>query len=300
MADNQSNTCHSCYDRKNIFRTNRMIDTSNIAIIGAGNMGHSLISGLIKHGYPATNIWASDTNKDKLAQLETKFRIRVTTDNNQATAAAQIILLAIKPQMFSQVLMSLTAIIQTQQPLVLSIAAGIRVASIQKWLGDHIAIIRAMPNTPSLISCGATALYANPFVSQTQKTLAESIMRTVGIVTWLENEKQMDIVTALSGSGPAYFFSIMEALQQGAEELGLASNIARLLTLQTALGAARMAIESGSSLTLLRQQVTSPGGTTEKALAVLAENDICAILKKALQAATQRAEELALLLGETT
>src|SRR5262249_8819999 len=156
---------------------------------------------------------------------------------------------------------------------------------LQTWLGGNQSIVRAMPNTPALIRCGATALFANALVTEDQRNLAESIMRAVSVVVWLENEKWLDTVTALSGSGPAYFFIMMEALQTAGEELGLSSEIARLLCLQTAFGAARMALESEKTVAELRQQVTSPGGTTERAIQVLEEGKMREIFKKALQAA---------------
>ena len=194
--------------------------------------------------------------------------------------------------------MALAEIIQVRKPLILSIAAGIQEASIQHWLGGKIAIVRAMPNTPALIGCGAAALHANAYVSHEQRNMAESILRSTGITIWLSDESLMDAVTALSGSGPAYFFLMMEALQQAAENQGLPTETARLLTLQTALGAARMAIESGKPLDELRQQVTSKGGTTEKAISILEENHIRAIYQQALDAAKKRAEELGELLGK--
>lgn len=269
-----------------------------IAIIGAGNMGSSLAGGLIQDGHPPEKVWVSNPSKEKLVQLQQNFKVHITTHNTEACQAADIVIFAVKPQVLASVAKKLASIIQSHKPLVISIAAGVREASIQHWLGGKVAIVRAMPNTPALIGCGAAALYANPYVSHTARNRAESIMRAIGVVIWLENEKWLDIVTALSGSGPAYFFLMMEALQQAAEELGLPPDAARLLTLQTALGAARMAIESDTPLTELRYQVTSKGGTTEKAIYVLEENHIRDIFKKALQAAKQRSEELAEMLED--
>lgn len=271
----------------------------NIAMIGSGNMGSSLIGGLISNGHPCNKLWATDTSIEKLEALQKNFNIHITMDNIQAAQSADVIVFAVKPQLFAEVAKGLADVIQTRKPLILSIAAGIRESSIQGWLGHDTAIVRAMPNTPALISCGATALYANHFVSEEQRSIAESILRAVGVVVWLTDEHLMDTVTALSGSGPAYFFLMMEALQSAAEQLGLPNDTARLLTLQTALGAARMAIESGKSLTELRQNVTSPGGTTEKALSVLEQNNIRKIFQLALQAAKQRSEELAELMGKS-
>ncbi len=271
--------------------------TPMIAMIGAGNMGSSLIGGLISNGHPSDKLVATDASTEKLSALEQAFHIHTTTDNLKAIEMADVVVLAIKPQMFAAVLTEAKQIVQQRKPLIISIAAGIRETSIENWLGGNQAIVRVMPNTPALIGCGAAALFANKNVSDEQRNVAESILRAVGIVVWLKDESQMDAVTALSGSGPAYFFLMMESLQNAAEQLGLPTETAKLLTLQTALGAARMAIESGKSLEELRKNVTSPGGTTEKALSVLQENHLQDIFQKAVTAAKLRSEELADLMG---
>lgn len=269
------------------------MNKANIAIIGAGNMGGSLLSGLIANQYEPNQLWVSDPDPEKLKQFKDEFHINVSTENQESIRQADVVILAVKPQIFAQVAQDLSEIIQQKQPLVISIAAGIRADSIQKWLGGNIAIVRAMPNTPSLLGCGATAMYANSFVSPVQHNLAESIMRAVSLVVWIEDEKLMDVITPLSGSGPAYFFLVMEALQDAAIELGLPKETARLLTLQTAFGAARMALESDVDVVELRRRVSSPGGTTEKALLVLEEHNIRQIFKKAIASAKKRSEELA-------
>lgn len=273
--------------------------TPVIAILGTGNMGSSLISGLIKNGHPADKLWAADTSEEKLLHLQQAFSIHTSSNNVKAAEVADIVVFAVKPQVFASVAMGLTPVLQSRHSLIISIAAGVREASIEHWLGHKTAIVRAMPNTAALIGCGATALFANAHVTEEQRNVAESILRAVGVVVWLPDEVLMDTVTALSGSGPAYFFLVMEALQQAAEQLGLAKETARLLTLQTALGAARMAIESGQSLAELRHNVTSPGGTTEKALSVLEENNIRDLFKQALLAAKLRSEELAELMEKS-
>jgi pyrroline-5-carboxylate reductase len=272
--------------------------TPVITVIGAGNMGSSIIGGLINNGHPGDKLWATDTDEEKLAYLREKFHIQITSDNEHAARQADVLIFAIKPQLFAQVAPALSHAIAAHQPLIISIAAGIRETQIQHWLGGKVAIVRAMPNIPAIIGCGATGLYANPYVTPDQRTRAESILRAVGVVVWLTHEELMDVVTALSGNGPAYFFLMMEALQEAGEELGLPNDIARLLTLQTALGAARMAIESSTSLTELRRNVTSPGGTTEKAISVLEENNIRGLFRKALHAAKLRSEELASMLDK--
>lgn len=273
------------------------MSTPMITVIGAGNMGSSLIGGLINSGHPSNKLIACDLNEDKLAEWQ-KNGINTSKDYLEAAKLADIIVLAIKPRDIAATACALARVIQDKKPLVLSIAAGIREASLEHCLGKGIAIVRAMPNTPALIGCGAAAMHANNHVSEEQHNQAESIMRSVGIAIWLPEEAQMDAVTALSGSGPAYFFLMMEAMQQAAEDLGLPSETARLLTLQTALGAARMAIESGESLAKLRKDVTSPGGTTEKALAIFEENNIRDIYHQALSGAKQRSEELAEIMGK--
>lgn len=262
-----------------------------ITMIGAGNMGSSLIAGLIHSGYAATHLWATDTSTEKLSYLKNTFAIHTTDNNLEAAEKASVIIFAVKPQLFASVVAPLAKIIQKNKPLIISIAAGIRIDYLEKWLSTNVAIVRTMPNTPALVSAGATALFANGQVSNEQRQLAESIMQSVGITVWLNQEKEMDAVTALSGSGPAYFFLVMEALQAAAQELGLSEETARQLTLQTALGAARMATESTEAPATLRQRVTSPGGTTEKAISVL-ENDIRILFRKALQAAHTRSIEL--------
>jgi pyrroline-5-carboxylate reductase len=183
--------------------------------------------------------------------------------------------------------------VSQQQPLVISIAAGIPAATLGNWLGKSIAIVRTMPNTPAMVQSGATALYANANVSEDQRSTAESILRAVGIAIWVEDEAQMDAVTALSGSGPAYFFLFMEALQAAGQELGLPESTAQLLALQTAFGAAKMALESNEDAATLRRQVTSPGGTTEYAIRTFQEGGLEALVSKALLAAADRSRELA-------
>jgi pyrroline-5-carboxylate reductase len=265
---------------------------ATIAIIGAGHMGISLLGGLISHGYPATHIFLSEPDAFKLQDAKNHYHIHTTTNNVEAIQTAEIILFAVKPNLIATIAKELAEVIQRRKPLVISIAAGVSEKRIQQYLGNNIPIVRAMPNTPALIGCGATALYANTFASKEQKQLAESILSSVGIVVWLENESLMDAVTALSGSGPAYFYLMIEAMQNAGEKLGLSHDIARQLTLQTAYGAARLAKESEKPASELRQQAMTPGGTTEQALAVLEENHMRDIITTAIEAATHRSKEL--------
>lgn len=266
-----------------------------IAVIGAGNMGNALVTGLVNNGHAPEAIWVTDTDAQKLAALKKTLNVNTTQNNKEALQSANVVVLAVKPQILMGVLReSLTELsAHPEKPLTISIAAGIREEAIRQTLGSDYPIIRAMPNIPALIGCGATALYANQNVTLDQRNQAEALLRALGVVVWVKDEALMDTVTALSGSGPAYFFQIMEALQKGAEKLGLPSDIARILTIETALGAAKMAIESSLSFKELTQHVTSPGGTTEKGLAVLQENNqLYNLLLKTLEAAKRRSEEL--------
>jgi pyrroline-5-carboxylate reductase len=269
-----------------------------IAFIGGGNMARSLIGGLISNQFTAENIHVSDANTEALDNLASRYNVKTFTDNLAAIADADVIILAVKPQQLQSVIRQISPAWQ-QDKLLISIAAGIRLDDISRWLDfDGAAIVRAMPNTPSLVQAGATALCANDYVTSAQHELAESMLRAVGLALWISDEKQMDAVTALSGSGPAYFFLVLEALQTAGMELGLPEETARLLALETSFGAAKMALESDESACVLRQRVTSPGGTTERALDVFEQGDLRGLFKQALTAAAQRADELAEQLGQ--
>jgi pyrroline-5-carboxylate reductase len=275
------------------------MDNITIGFIGGGNMARSLIGGLLADGVEPQRISVADPNQERLQALRECFSVKTSESNDAVAESADVMVLAVKPQVVKPVSQALAATIRAHQPLVISIAAGVRETHLRQWLGGDVAIVRTMPNTPALVQTGATALFANPFVSEHQRELAESILRAVGIALWLEDEEQMDAVTALSGSGPAYFFLVMEALEAAGSDLGLPPRTARLLTLQTALGAAKMALESEEDVAELRQRVTSPGGTTEQALKVLDEGGIRDLFQAALKAAYARSRELARLLGET-
>ncbi|MBI5462018.1 MAG: pyrroline-5-carboxylate reductase [Gammaproteobacteria bacterium] len=269
----------------------------SISFIGGGNMAHSLIGGLIADGWPTDRIHVTDTNPEPLTHLAERFGVATGSDNGAAAGQADVIVLAVKPQAMRTVAGDIAAAVQARRPLVISIAAGIRSADLDRWLGDNNAIVRCMPNTPALVQSGATALFANARVGDTQRDLAENILRAVGLTLWLDDEQLMDAVTALSGSGPAYFFLIMEALQAAGVQLGLPEQTARLLTLQTAFGAAKMTLESDEDAATLRQRVTSPGGTTERALQVLDDGGLRELIARALAAARDRSRELADQLG---
>jgi len=272
--------------------------TDHIAFIGAGNMAGALIAGLIADGTPPEQLVASDPSLEKCRALGAATGIRTLQDNREAAALGDIVVLAVKPQILRQVAGELAEQMQDRRPLVISIAAGVRCESLQNWLGGDIALVRTMPNTPAMIQSGATVLFATPLVSDPQRGQAESLMRSVGLTQWVTDEALMDAVTALSGSGPAYYFLIMEAMETAARELGLSAETAHLLTLQTALGAARMALESSDPPEVLRARVTSPGGTTERAVRALEEGGVRDLFRNALEAARDRSVELSVDMGK--
>lgn len=269
-----------------------------IVLIGGGNMARSLVGGLIADGLDHTQLWVADPAEDQRHAVQARFGVRTTSSNLDAARHADILVLAVKPQILRAVALDLAPIVQERRPLVISIAAGVRSTDLDRWLGGEVALVRTMPNTPALIQTGATALYARANVTTDQRSQAESVMRAVGLTLWVEEEVMMDSVTALSGSGPAYFFLVMEALEQAAVAQGLPGPLSRLLTLQTALGAARMALESEEELPILRSRVTSRGGTTERAIDVLETGGITELFATAVEAARARSEELAIILGE--
>lgn len=274
------------------------MNDATLTFIGGGNMAASLVGGLIADGWDPAKIRVADPDASQRERMAASHQVTTTPDNQAAMSDADVVVLAVKPQLLAPVAKDLAAGIAQQQPLVISIAAGIREANLRDWLGADTAIVRAMPNTPALVRSGATALYANAAVSEAQRSLAESILRAVGLVIWVEDEALMDAITALSGSGPAYFFLFMEALQAAGEEQGLPAETARLLALQTAFGAARMALESSDDAGTLRRHVTSPGGTTERAIGILQEGGLAELLSRAVQGAAERANELATEFGK--
>lgn len=273
--------------------------TSQIAFIGGGNMARSLIAGLISDGCEPANIHVSDPDSEQQQSLRKIFAVNTTGSNVEVLQGAEVVVLAVKPQVLREVIEEIAGSINQQPLLMVSIVAGIRINTIQNWLGGPAPLVRAMPNTPAIVQTGATGLFASREVSEEQHALAESIMRAVGVTLWLDDEELMDAVTALSGSGPAYFFLVMEAMIDAGQALGLSPEYARLLTLQTALGAARLAIESDADPATLRQRVTSPGGTTERAIASLRDGQLEQLFRDALTAARDRARELSDQLGDT-
>jgi pyrroline-5-carboxylate reductase len=273
------------------------MSTQKIAFIGAGNMAAALIGGLIADGTPPGDILASDPSAERLTALAGSG-IRTLDSNTAAAAQADVLVLAVKPQLLKAVCVELADTVQQHRPLVISIAAGVRTTELAEWLGGEVALIRTMPNTPAMIQCGATVLFAGPGVSAGQRDAAEHVLRAVGLTRWVDDEDLLDAATALSGSGPAYYFLFMEAMEAAAVELGLPADTAHLLTLQTALGAARMAMESTDSPAVLRHKVTSPGGTTEQALKTFEDGGLRDLVERALSAARDRSRELSRILGQ--
>lgn len=269
---------------------------TRIAFIGAGNMAASLIGGLRAQGVEASHIRASDPGAETRTRLQAEQGIETFEHNAQAIEGADVIVLAVKPQVMKTVCQALRADLKDGQ-LIVSIAAGITCASLQSWVGSR-PVVRCMPNTPSLLRQGVSGLYATAEVTAAQRQQAEQLLSAVGTALWLEQEQQLDAVTAVSGSGPAYFFLLIEAMTAAGEKLGLPRETATELTLHTALGAARMAVASDVDAAELRRRVTSPAGTTEAAIKSFQASGFEAIVEQALRAAATRSAELAEQLGK--
>ena len=265
---------------------------TRIAFIGGGNMARSLVGGLLKTGVAANAIRIAEPQAAAREALGRDFGVASYADNALAAAEAEVVVLAVKPQMMPAIRDGLRDILQRQRPLLISIAAGVRLDQLERWFGA-LPIVRCMPNTPALIGAGATGLCANARVSPPQRALAQHLLDTAGLTRWIDDEALMDTVTALSGSGPAYFFALVEALEDAAAAQGLPRDTARALAVQTCLGAGRMLAESGEAPGELRRRVTSPNGTTQAALESFAADGLPAIVARAVAAATRRGEELA-------
>ena len=263
-----------------------------IAFIGGGNMARSLAGGLLARGWAPDRIHVADPYPPTRESLAAQFGVVVHAVNVEAASRAGVWVMAVKPQMLHSVAAGLAELAQRQRPLLVSIAAGITTAQLSRWLGGGIAVVRSMPNTPALLGAGATGLYANDAVSPAQRELAQALLATAGITVWVGEEADMDTVTALSGSGPAYLFLLAEAMQAAAEAQGLAPEAARALTLQTIHGGARMLLESGEDAATLRRRVTSPDGTTQAALESFEACGFRDVVARAIGAATRRGGEL--------
>ncbi len=263
-----------------------------IAFIGGGNMARSLIGAQRARGVPPASIRVAEPRAETREALAREFDVPVFTDNTEAAAGADCVVLAVKPQVMHEVCAGLAALLRASNPLIISIAAGIRITQIERLLGGQHAIVRCMPNTPALVGAGASGLCANRNVDADQRALAERLLGAAGIVRWIEDEAQMDTVTAVSGSGPAYFFLLVEAMEDAAVQLGLPRDTARALAAQTCLGAGHMLADGNETAAVLRQRVTSPHGTTAAALDAFEHGGFRALVAQALAAARQRGAEM--------
>jgi pyrroline-5-carboxylate reductase len=272
-----------------------MDNTMKISFLGGGNMASALIGGLLKQGFGAADIQVVDLYEPARERLQANLGVRTLAAPDAAFLDCDVLVLAVKPQQMREALAPITG--KLGQQLVISIAAGLRLGDISRWLGGYANMVRVMPNTPALIGQGTAGLFANPGVSASHREAAARILGAVGKSVWLENEGQIDAVTALSGSGPAYVFHFIEALQAGGEALGLSADTARQLAIQTLVGSAALAAESPESPAVLRERVTSKGGTTAAALDVLARGDFMNLMQQALAAASARSTELGDQLG---
>jgi len=270
----------------------------NAAFIGGGNMGGALIRGLIARGLAPQKISVGEAVQARRIQLADEIGVHVTADNREAAAGADVVVLAVKPQDMAATTQRLAEVLAQRRPLVLSIAAGIRVADIEGWCGPGVPVVRAMPNRPALNSAGASAIYAGATLGAMHRKLAEDVLGAAGTTVWVPEESLLDVVTALSGSGPAYFFLLAELMTDAAVNLGLERASALELAVQTLYGAGRMARESDGDLARLRAEVTSKGGTTEAAVRAFEAANLRSIVAAALTAATERGRELARAFGE--
>jgi pyrroline-5-carboxylate reductase len=267
----------------------------DITFIGGGNMATALAGGLAAKGFAARAMKIVEVLPDARKRLADSLGVATFDAPASAAPYGDVVVLAVKPQQMREAARAVAPHLKAE--LVLSIAAGIRLVDLGRWLGGYARLARCMPNTPALIGLGVTGLYARPEVAPAQRAHAQAVLEAVGEVIWVDDEALLDPVTAVSGSGPAYFFLLMEELEKVAVELGLDAESARLLTIQTALGAARMAMESSLDPRELRERVTSPGGTTECAIKVLMEGDFSNLIARAVRAAQARSQELSTLLA---
>ncbi len=268
-----------------------------IAFIGGGNMANALIGGLVKGGLPSSNLYAIDVNSDVCARLETQWQIRTSSVISPALHHYDALVLAVKPQQLKEIAHAIAPYLNRQ--IVISIAAGIRAATIQDWLGGYTRIVRAMPNTPASIGMGVTGVTALTSVSAQGRQLAETVLAAAGQVIWCEHEKQIDAITAISGSGPAYVFYFIEALEEAARQLGFDDAQSRSLALATVNGATQLAMQSNEAVSTLRERVSSKGGTTAAALTSFTADGVKEAIMRGAFAARARAEQMADEFGQT-
>lgn len=271
-----------------------VLSSLRIAMIGGGNMARGLIGGLTAKGADPSLITVAEPGAPGREALQRDFNVRTTADNAAAVAGADVVVLAVKPQIMTPVVQALAPALQAARPLVISVAAGIRASHLEACIGPGVAVIRAMPNRPALIGAGATGLYARASVAQPQRDLASEVLAGTGLVVWVTEENQIDLVTALSGSGPAYFFRLAELMAEAAIAQGLAPAVAHQLAAQTLAGAGQMvAAETTPDLARMRGEVTSKGGTTEAALNRFGALALDRVVAEGMQAAAERSRELA-------
>ncbi len=268
-----------------------------IGFIGAGNMAYALIKGLLNNGFDTNQINISDPNEELLQSRESELEVTTYSDNTSLLSNSDIIFFAVKPQVLSSVCLELKGVVKSKH-LFVSIVAGIRSSDINRWLGGNFALIRTMPNTPALFQTGVTGLFANELVNNEQKSLVSSILSSVGECFWVDEEKLIDAITAISGSGPAYFFLLMQSMTQAGMALGLDEETANSLSIQTAYGASLMANKTGKDSRTLRAEVTSPNGTTQSAIESFQDQNFEGIVANATRAAYDRARELSNELGD--
>ena len=271
---------------------------NKITFIGAGNMASAIIGGLIDNGIASDSITATSPTEDMLRPVSQRFGVNTQTDNNTAIRNTDVVVLAVKPQIMHDVCRAMQETAMQQRPLIISIAAGLDAETINQWLGGGHAVVRCMPNTPALVGAGAAGLYANAKVDDAQRQLATELMEAVGLVEWVDDEALLDAVTAVSGSAPAYFFLMFEAMEEAGAALGLPADTARRLAMQTALGAAKMALASDKPPAELKRNVMSPGGTTERAIQHLEDAGLRRTMAEAMNACADRAGEMADELGK--
>lgn len=270
-----------------------MSTSPTISFIGAGNMASAIIGGMLDNGFEGADVWVSAPDDSHLQAIRKRFGVSVTTDNRYCAQQADIVILAVKPQVMADVCRDIAPVVQNTRPLMVSIAAGLEVATLDEWLGGGLPLVRVMPNTPSLVGKGAAGLFANDQVSEKQKTMVETVFSSIGSALWVDEESLLHAVTALSGSGPAYFFLMLEALEEAATDASIPAETARKLAIQTMAGAAEMAARSEHDPAQLKRNVMSPGGTTERAIHTFEDGGLRELVKKAYSAAFSRSEDMA-------
>lgn len=256
-------------------------------------MASAIIGGMLDNGFKGADIWVSAPDDSHLQAIRKRFGVSVTTDNRYCAQQADLVILAVKPQVMADVCRDIAPMVQNTRPLMVSIAAGLEAGTLDQWLGGGLPLVRVMPNTPSLVGKGAAGLFANDQVNDKQKQMVEKVFSSIGSALWVDEEPLLHAVTALSGSGPAYFFLMLEALEEAATEAGINPETARKLAIQTMAGAAEMAGRSEHDPAQLKRNVMSPGGTTERAIHTFEDGGLRELVKKAYSAAFSRSEDMA-------